>query len=60
MTEYIIASIFGILYIVGWIASYFETSVSQEPFGWRKVRQIIMLFFIWWYIAFAMARLGDK
>lgn len=51
---WIIDGILGCVYLWGWIASIFETSVGQMPWGFRKVGQIILLFFIWWYVAFAM------
>lgn len=47
-------ALLGIIWILGWIASYFETSVCQETNVLKKILQMILLFFIWPFVAFSM------
>lgn len=48
--------LFSGLWIAGWVASYLDTSISQEPSLWRRAWLMFVLFFIWPYIAFAQMR----
>jgi hypothetical protein len=50
---------FGLIWVWGWIASVCATSVGQMQWGIKKIGNIILLFFIWWYIAFQMMNEGD-
>lgn len=50
----------GAVWLFGWIASIQETSVSQEANKLKKAGQIVLLFFIWPYIAICMAGQGDR
>lgn len=47
------------VWLFGWIASIQETSVSQETNKLKKAGQIVLLFFIWPYIAWKMMTQGD-
>lgn len=58
-TGWIVFYLFVGIWLWGWIASYFETSVHQEINFLKKIGQIVLLFFIWPYIAFCMMRQGD-
>jgi hypothetical protein len=58
-TGWIVTGIFAALWLWGWIASVRETSVSQETKILKKIGGIILLFFIWPYIAFCMLTQGD-
>ncbi len=51
--------IFAALWMWGWISSILDTTVSQETNLLKKVGGIILLFFIWPYIALCMASQGD-
>lgn len=59
-TGWSIIIFFSLIWIWGWVASVSETSVGQMPWGFRKIGNIILLFFIWWYVAFAMMNQGDR
>jgi hypothetical protein len=56
---WIVFAIFSVIWICGWIASISETSVGQETKILKKIGGIILLFFIWPYIAICMASQGD-
>jgi hypothetical protein len=58
-TGWIVFYIFAAIWLFGWIASVRETSIGQEPWGFFKIRGIILLFFIWPYIAWCMMNQGD-
>lgn len=47
------------LWCSAWIAMIRNTDVGQLPWGWPKIKGIVLLFFIWWYIALAMMGQGD-
>lgn len=55
---WIVIYIFAALWLWGWVASISATSIGQER-GFFKLRGIILLFFIWPYIAFCMMNQGD-
>lgn len=46
----------GFLWIVGWIATYFETSICQEPRLLKRAWLMLLSFFVWPCIALAMMR----
>jgi hypothetical protein len=56
---WIIIYVLSALWLCGWIASVHDTSVSQETRLLKKIGGIILLFFIWPYIALCMASQGD-
>lgn len=56
---WIVFLIFAALWLWGWISSISDTSVSQETNLIKKLGGIILLFFIWPYIALCMASQGD-
>jgi hypothetical protein len=58
-TGWIVFYIFSAIWLWGWIASVRETSVSQETKTLKKIGGIILLFFIWPYVAFCMMNEGD-
>jgi hypothetical protein len=58
MGWFVIAT-FALLWLLGWAAAYSETSVSQEKRVLKKIGGIILLFFVWPYIAWCMANQGD-
>jgi hypothetical protein len=51
----IVILLFSTLWLLGWIASISETSVGQDKWGFSKIKGIIILFFVWPYIAWCMA-----
>jgi hypothetical protein len=51
--------LFSVIWLCGWIASVQGTSASQETKILKKIWLIILLFFIWPYIAICMASQGD-
>lgn len=51
--------LFAAIWIFGWISSVRGTSVSQETNPLKKLGGIVMLFFIWPYIAICMGSQGD-
>jgi hypothetical protein len=58
-TGWIIFYIFAAIWLGGWAASINETSVGQETKPLKKIGGIILLFFIWPYIAICMMGQGD-
>ena len=51
--------LFAVIWLWGWVSSILGTSISQEPWGFFKIRGIVLLFFIWPYIAYCMMNQGD-
>lgn len=51
--------IFLVIWVFGWIAMIYNTSVFQETKVLKKIKGVILLFFIWPYIAFCMMNQGD-
>jgi hypothetical protein len=51
---------FAAVWLFGWVASIRETNIGQEPWGFFKIRGIILLLFVWPYIAFCMFSQGDR
>jgi hypothetical protein len=49
-------SLFAAVYLAGWVASYFETSICQEPSIWRRVWLMLISLFAWPYVAWSMMR----
>jgi hypothetical protein len=49
-------TIFGVIWLCGWIASYFETSACQEPTLAKKIFAALQLLFVWPIIACAKWR----
>lgn len=56
----IVSCMIAAVWLFGWIASIQETSVSQEQDKLKKFGQIVLLFFIWPYIAYCMMTQGDR
>ena len=52
----LLSIILGILWIAGWVGSYFATSACQEPSLCWRAFLIAVLFFIWPYLAYLKAR----
>lgn len=49
---------FAIIWVFGWVVTVLNTSVIQAS-GWKFVKGVALLFFIWWYVVFEMAMQDD-
>lgn len=56
---WIVLYLFAALWLWGWITSLRGTSIGQEPWGFSKICGIVLLLFVWPYVAFCMMSKGD-
>jgi len=56
---WLVVYLFCAIWIWGWIATILQTSVSQERKIIKKIGGVVLMFFIWPYIAFCMMNQGD-
>ena len=55
---WITVGIFSMIWLWGWISAILYSSVGQMSFGFKKFSLIVLLFFVWWYVALMMV--GDR